>query len=105
MSQLQNKSFNFELLVSNIVKEFLNWLKEEGFEFREELQAVFASYFALLELRTATDKLIKQYEGLPVFKGLKPEQAYQKWQEEKKKKKVVEFKPKEGREDDKRSNK
>jgi len=95
--------FNFEALVGGLVKDFLEWLKTEGFEFKEELQVVFASYFALLELRTAADKLIKEYEKLPIFEGLDPERAYQKWLSEKKEKKVVEFKPRKGGENDSRS--
>lgn len=103
MINFQEINFNFEALVMGIVQNFLAWLKGEGFEFKEELQVVFTSYFALLELRTATDKLIKEYEKLPVFEGLDPEKAYQVWLKSQKEKKVVKFKRKEASNDDSRS--
>lgn len=100
MINFQEVNFNFEALVVGIVQNFLAWLKGEGFEFKEELQVVFASYFALLELRTATDKLIKKYEKLPIFEGLEPERAYQAWLKSQKDKKVVRLKKKEASDDD-----
>lgn len=99
MVNFQEVNFNFDVLVVGIIQNFLSWLKGEGFEFKDELQVVFASYFALLELRTATDKLIKKYEKLPVFEGLEPEKAYQVWLKSQKEKKVVKFKRK-GESDD-----
>lgn len=105
MINFKEVGFNFEALVEKIVRQFLSWLKDEGFEFKEEMQTIFASYFALLELRTATEKLIKDYERLPIFEGLDPERAYQKWLSLKREKKVVEFKPREGSKDDSGSSK
>lgn len=103
MVNFQEVNFNFEALAVGIVQNFLAWLKGEGFEFKEELQVVFVSYFALLELRTATDKLIEEYEKLPIFEGLEPERAYQAWLKSQKDKKVVRLKRKEASDDDSRS--
>ena len=85
------EGYNFHTEILSLVEDFCLWLEEKGFEFEDDLQIALTSYFALLEIEDAVKEIISDFEKLPIFEGLSPHEAYEKWKRERGKARVVQF--------------
>jgi hypothetical protein len=85
------EGYNFRVEIVSLVEDFCLWLEERGFDFKDDLQIALTSYFALLEIRDALEGVISDFEKLPIFEGLSPEEAYEKWKKGRENSRVVKF--------------
>jgi hypothetical protein len=85
------EGYNFRVEIISLVEDFCLWLEEKGFEFEDDLQLALTSYFALLEIRDALQDVISDFEKLPIFEGLSPQEAYEKWRRERGNGRVIKF--------------
>ena len=84
--------YNFYVEIVSLIEDFCIWLEEKGFEFDSDRTIALTNYFALLEIKEEVEKIIQEFEHLPVFKGKKPQEVYKAWREESRKTNIVDFK-------------
>jgi hypothetical protein len=86
-----DEGYSFYVEIISLIEDFCVWLEEKGFKFDSDMTIALTNYFALLETKEAVDKIVKEYEQLPVFKGKNPQEAYKIWRKESRKANIVDF--------------